>query len=278
MKKSSAILKILIVSLWIYPVMGQENIPYGSNDGSYVTIRNTKVYFEEYGQGVPLLLLHGGGTAMNKFREVIPVLSNHFRVIAIDTPGWGKSEHPDSLSYQLLADYFSEMIDLLSLDSVYVFGYSDGGNTAFLFAHDRPDKVKRIVVSGANSNTDGYTQRIYDMFDFLDPENLEENEPDFLEDYKSELLNPNEWKKSLSDKRKMWLKKIVISDSELEEIQCRTLIMLGDKDLIKLKHGINIYRKIKGSELCILPGTSHSTITANPELVNRIVIDFLTKE
>jgi pimeloyl-ACP methyl ester carboxylesterase len=215
---------------------------------------------------------------MNKFREVIPVLSNHFRVIAIDSPGWGKSEHPDSLSYQLLADYLSDMIDILSLDSVYVFGYSDGGNTAFLFAHDRPDKVKRIVVSGANSSTDGYTQGVFDIIDFLDPEYLEENEPDFLEDYKSELLNPNDWRKSLTDKRKMWLKEIVISDSELEDIQCRSLIILGDRDLCKLEHGIHIYRKIEGSEFCILPGTPHSTVTANPELVNRIVIDFLTKE
>jgi pimeloyl-ACP methyl ester carboxylesterase len=277
-KPIKSVFIILLIFAWFNSVISQDEILYGSNNGKYVSIFNTTVYYEEYGQGIPLLLLHGGGTPMYKFKKVIPKLSNHFRVIAIDSPGWGRSEHPDSLSYQLLADYYSEMIDLLNLDSVYVFGYSDGGNTAFLLAYDRPDKIKRIVVSGANSNTNGYTQKMFDIIESFDPENLEVNETEWLEKYKSKLLQPNAWKKSVTDKQKMWLKKVVISDKKLEKIQCRTLIMLGDRDLCKLEHGIHIYRKIESSELCILPDTPHSTITAKPELVNEIVIDFLTKK
>lgn len=257
----------------------QEQIPYGSNDGEYVIIRNTRVYYEEYGEGMPLILLHGAGTPMRNFKNVIPELSDHFKVIAIDSPGWGRSEHPDSLSYQLLADYYSEIIDMLDLDSVYVFGYSMGGNTTLLLARDRPDKVKRIVVSSAVSDIDGIEQRLIDHFESWDPEYLQANDPDFVLEYKKKLLNPIDWKISLIDRRNLLLTREVISDSDLGRIQCKSLILYGDRDvLLKLEHGISIYRNIKESELCILPDTPHRTIMAKPDLVNKIVIEFLQKE
>lgn len=270
-------ISILVFLIWSC-LSNQDQIQYGSNNGKYVSVHGTRVYYEEYGSGIPLLLLHGSGTPMRNFRKVIPELSEHFRVIAIDNPGWGKSEHPDSLSCQLLADYYSEMIDILGLDSVYVFGYSMGGSTALLLAYDRPDKVKRIAVSGATSNMDGFTQRIFDLLEYYDPEYLEQNETELAE-YKNTLLEPENWKKSISDKRNMWLKKVVISDSQLEQLQCRALIMLGDRDsLCKLEHSIHLFRTIERSELCILPDTPHRTIITKSELVNEIVIDFLTKE
>lgn len=87
--------------------------------------------------------------AMAEFKKNIGELSKHFRVILPDQPGLGRSAFPDSaLSYQLIAEYYSSMIDHLKLDSVYVIGESDGGNAGLLLANYQPDKVKRLLISG----------------------------------------------------------------------------------------------------------------------------------
>jgi pimeloyl-ACP methyl ester carboxylesterase len=120
----------------------QEKINYGSNNGKYVSIFNTKIYYEEYGQGTPLILLEGGMGSIADFSLCIPDLSKKFKIIAPDMPGQGRSQLADSMSYQLLADYISKFVDALKLDSAYIMGWSDGGNTGLILAHDRPDKIK----------------------------------------------------------------------------------------------------------------------------------------
>src|SRR5437868_3018242 len=95
---------------------GQKQIPYGSNDGKYVSIFNKKIYYEEYGKGTPLILLEGGMKSIKNFSLCIPELTKHFRVIAPDDPGQGRSEMLDTMTYDLLAEYVSKLIDLLKLD------------------------------------------------------------------------------------------------------------------------------------------------------------------
>ncbi len=111
---------ILLLSFLFICASVFAQIPYGSNHGKYVTIKNAKVYYEEYGQGTPLLLLHGGFGSISNFKHVIGPLSKKYRVIAMDSPGQGRSEQIDSISYQIYADYYSSFIDKLKLDSVYV--------------------------------------------------------------------------------------------------------------------------------------------------------------
>src|SRR4051812_16681594 len=103
-----------------------QKIEYGDNNGKYLTILDTEIYYEEYGEGVPLILLQGGMGSIHDFAKCIPELSKHYRVIAPDSPGQGRSELADSMSYELMADYISKMIDVLKLDSAYVMGWSDG--------------------------------------------------------------------------------------------------------------------------------------------------------
>jgi len=104
-------------------------------------------------------MLHGGLGDISNFEKVIPNLSKKFRVIIPDAPGLGRSEYADSLlSYQLLADYNSKLIDQLKLDSLYVIGWSDGTNTALILAKNRPEKVKKLIISGANYKLNGFTK------------------------------------------------------------------------------------------------------------------------
>lgn len=260
-----------------FPFLGSGQINYGSNNGKYITIKGTKVYYEEYGKGIPLLLLHGGFGSIHDFQKVIPELSKQFRVIAMDDPGQGRSEQTDSISYQLYADYCSEFIDLMKLDSAYVIGFSDGGNTALLLSHDRHDKVKRVVTSGADANTSGYQAGEIEWIENLTLDSAKIYLKDWIADYKRNSPNKNNWEKAFLDLKKMWLTEVVITNEKLSEIKSRFLIVLGDKDAQTLEHGIFLYRKIKGSEFCVLPNTTHEVFKEKPELINKIVINFFAE-
>jgi pimeloyl-ACP methyl ester carboxylesterase len=255
-----------------------QDIQYGSGVGKYVTANNTKIYYEEYGRGAPLLLLHGGFGSIHDFQKVIPALSKHFRVIAVDSPGHGKSQQADSLGYQLMASIFSRVIDELKLDSVYVLGWSDGGDSGLILAADRPDKVKRLAVSGANATTDGILPSVLNQAKTLTPEYVSSNMKEWLENYKKNAASKDNWPKFVNDSRKMWLTRIAVPDIKLRQIKSRTLIIIGDRDIVKPEHALEMHNAVKGSQLAILPGTPHSTFATKPDLVNMIVIEFFTRK
>ncbi len=278
MKQIVFVIQTIIYS-FLCSIYCHGQIEYGSNNGQYISINNSRIYYEEYGEGTYLLLLHGGIGSINDFKFIIPELSKHFRVIAIDSPGHGRSEQADSLSYQLMADYISQMIDLIDLDSIYIIGQSDGGNIALLLAHDRPGKVKRIVISGANSNVIGLTEHGFNLLNSVDSQLIEDQFQDWLINYKNISPQKDNWKKFIHDIRDMWIREVVISDTELGKIESRTLVVMGDRDdLVKLDQGFQLYSKIGGSEFCVLPNTPHNPFKFNPDLINFISINFLTSK
>jgi len=193
-------------------------IPYGSNNGKYLNIRGSKVYYEEYGKGTPLILLHGGFGSIKDYEKVIGPLSKKFRVIALDSPGQGRSEQIDSISYQIYANYYASFIDQLKLDSVYVLGWSDGGNSAFILAYDRLDKVKKVIVSGANSDTDGYPDGAIADMKTWEPETISDGLKHYwLDEFLKLSPNKGTWQKSFKQLRNMWITKEVISDEHLSK-------------------------------------------------------------
>lgn len=270
--------KTLIIALLLLSQTLFAQVPYGSNNGKYVTIKGAKVYYEEYGKGTPLLLLHGGFGSIKDYKNVIGPLAKNFRVIALDSPGQGRSEQIDAISYQIYANYYSAFIDQMKLDSVYVLGWSDGGNSAYILAYDRPDKVKKVIVSGANSDTDGYPDgAIADMKTWT-PETISDGLKHYwLDDFLKLSPNKGTWQKSFTQLRNMWITKEVISDDHLSKIKSKFLIVYGDKDVTKLEHGLHIYRTIPGSQLAILPNTSHHTFAEKPKLISNLIVDFLGK-
>jgi len=269
----------LILTLLLFGNTAYTQIIYGSNNGNYITIKNVKIYYEEYGQGIPLILLHGGFGSISHFKNIIEPLSKKYRVIAMDSPGQGRSEQIDSMSYQIYSNYYAEFIDNLKLDSVYVLGWSDGGNSAFILAYDRPDKVKKVIVSGANSDTDGYQDGDLEMMkSHSDPKNISDGvRTRWLPDFLTKSPNKDNWEKSYKQLYNMWVTKEVISDAHLSNIKSKFLIVYGDKDVTKLEHGLHIYKTIKGSELCILPNTTHSVFKEKPDLITGIILNFLDK-
>jgi pimeloyl-ACP methyl ester carboxylesterase len=276
MKKIYLFLSAVILVFSCKLLVAQKPIPYGYNNGKYISIRNTKIYYEEYGKGVPLLLLHGGMGSIGDFSLCIPGLSKHFHVIAPDDPGIAKSGMYDSISYEILADYYSEMIDQLKLDSAYVMGWSDGGNAGLILASKRPDKVKKLVASGANYKLSG--------FNFGDSNSLKPVAADYKPSadeqrwYDSVFsANKSQWKKIVNDRIKMWSQEIYFSPHYLQEIKVPVMLVVGDKDAVKIEHGVEMHHLIKNSQFCVLPNTSHSVFSERPQLINQLAIEFFKK-
>jgi pimeloyl-ACP methyl ester carboxylesterase len=250
-----------------------EPIKYGSNNGKYLTIHDTKIYYEEYGDGTPLLLLHQGLGSIENLSGIIPELSRHFRVIAPDAPGHGRSEQADSLSGELLADYCSGIIDQLKLDSVYVMGWSMGGNTSLLLAAIRPDKVKKVVSGGSNTKSSGLTEEAIELMKEYTVEAVIEDK-EWLEHYQSLNPQPDKWIKFWEDARKMGSREIKVSNDKLSGIDIPVLIIRGDRDMIRLEHSLEIFKALKKGQLCIYPNMGHDMPELKSEALCRIAIDF----
>jgi pimeloyl-ACP methyl ester carboxylesterase len=126
--------------------------PYGHNPaaGHYQLVRGVRLYCETYGQGPPLLLIHGNGDNIGAWAQNIPYFAEHYRVIAVDSRAHGQSvDAGDSLSFEMMADDFAGLLSHLRVDSAYVMGWSDGGINALVMAMRHHEKVKRLVATGA---------------------------------------------------------------------------------------------------------------------------------
>ena len=262
-----------------FSLSGIAQIKYGSNNGKYLTIRGTKLYYEEYGKGIPLLLLHGGLGSITDFKKCLPNLSKKYKVIAFDAPGLGRSEFADSImTYKLMADYYSKAIDLLKLDSTYVIGWSDGGNVALFLAKMRPDKIKKIAVSGATYKLQGTTKTsLEEIKKFSDTVWVSKELKPWIKQFKEKSPTGN-WKRYIIEAKKMWFEEIYFDKSILYEINIPTLLVYGDNDIYTPELGLELYKAIKKSQFCILPNTTHDVFWEKPELINQILLTFFNEK
>jgi pimeloyl-ACP methyl ester carboxylesterase len=272
---------ILASVLWASCSTKTKKIAYGSNEGKYIIINNRKIYFEEYGQGTPLLLLSGGGInrSIRDFGKCIPGLSKHYRVIAPDTPGQGRSEQTDSLSYDLLTDFMSQLIDSLKIDSGYVMGWSDGAIVSLLLADRRADKIKKVIAVGANNGMRGFVLPDGFPLDSVKIPAMEYWAPSNKKDIEwyNTLTPKKDWRKMVNNINMMVYKKEYFPTSVYDSINIPVMIVLGDRDMISIEHGLEMHRQIKSSQYCVLPNTSHEVFAEKPDLITQLVIEFFSK-
>ena len=224
---------------------------YGKNKavGKYYNIRGFKMYVEVYGQGKPLLFIHGNGGSINNFTKNIPYFSKTYKVIIADSRAQGKSADPaDSISYEMMADDYAALLDAMKIDSAYIVGWSDGGINGLLMAIRHPEKVKKLAVTGANlrPDTTAVPQEIWDMVTPV------------YAGLKSKA-DKNEMEKGGYKLLKLLVENPHIPISDLQKISCPTLVMGGDHDVIKEEHTMEIYKNIPNAYLWILPNSGHST-------------------
>ena len=242
----------LISFLYINVSYGQDSINYGNNAaaGKYYNIRDIKMYCETYGNGVPLLMIHGNGGNISAFKNNIPFFSKKYKVIAVDSRAQGKSVDPnDSISFEMMADDFAALLDTMHIKSAYVIGWSDGGINALLLAMRHPDKVIKLASTGANLWPDS-TAIIPSLW--LDEKKFYE---DSIQNKTLDSNQKQQYKMFLLD----WFQPNV-SLKELKKIKCPSLIICGDNDLIRLDHTKAIYQNIPKANLWVVPNSGHATL------------------
>lgn len=247
------------------PAFAQTSEPeYGNNkaSGGYVNTRGFKMYYECYGKGEPLLIIHGNGGSIGNFAHQIPHFAKQYRVIVADSRAQGKSiDGSDSLSYEMMADDLNALLDTLKIQSCNIIGWSDGGVNALLLAIRHPEKVKKLAVSGANVSVD--TSAIYPFsYNFLTT----------LYDSLRRAPSTPELKHQLKLMRVMAGAPIRVE--QLNKIPFPTLVIGGDHDVILPQHTLFIARSIPNSYLWILPNSGHSTLINYKEQFNAVVSDF----
>jgi pimeloyl-ACP methyl ester carboxylesterase len=231
--------------------------------GRYIKIRGFNMYFETYGAGAPLLMIHGNGGSISNFMYQIPYFSKSYKVIVPDSRAQGKSvDTRDSLSYEMMADDFNALLDTLHLDSCYVIGWSDGGINGLLLAMRHPDKVKKLAVTGANlwPDTTAVDPIIYDWA-------MKYNSSFEKLKQTPEIRNNSKVAHLLSYEPHL-------TTGQLKKIQCPTLVIGGDHDVILPKHTLLIAESIPRSYLWIVPNSGHSTPIYYKDQFNEVVNNF----
>jgi alpha/beta hydrolase fold len=148
MKKGADFFLMLLLLCIPFSIFSQQRktatlIKYGDNPkaGKYLAARGIKIYYETYGKGKPLLMIHGNGGSIENFKYQIPYFEKYYKVIAADSRAQGKSrDSSDSLSYEMMADDLDALLDSLHIDSAYVIGWSDGGINGLLLAIRHPER------------------------------------------------------------------------------------------------------------------------------------------
>ena len=236
--------------------------------GHIFVFNGNRFYYETYGAGVPLLLIHGNGDSIRAFKGQIGTFARHHRVIAMDSRGQGKSElGTDALSYDQMSEDTNALLDHLMLDHVKVLGWSDGGIIGLLLTIHHPEKVGMLAVMGAN----------------LQPEAAYPWAVDGIVRVRNRIMAQLA---TSHDPKRLQLQLQFLSLlgtqphiplSDLATIQVPTLVMAADRDVIRDEHTLSIFHAVPKSQLAIFPGATHMIPAQDPTRFNRTVLDFFDK-
>lgn len=245
-------------------------VAYGNNAaaGKVFVFNGNRFYYETYGRGSPLLLIHGNGESISEFKRQIGDFSRRHEVIAMDSRGQGKSElGATALTYEGMTEDVNALLEHLRLDHVKVLGQSDGGIIGLLLTIHHPDKVSMLAVMGANLEpgaaypwaVDGIAR----VRNRITAKLAQSNDPKPLQLQLQFLdLLGNQPHIPLAD---------------LKRIQVPTLVMAADRDVIRDDHTLSIFHAIPKSQLAIFPGATHVIAEQDPVRFNRTVLDFFDK-
>lgn len=256
-------------------------------------VNGLQMYYEVYNQDLnpvveryPLILIHGGGSTINSnWDNVIPLLAIHFEVIALETQSHGRTADIDrAFTFEQDADDVAALITHLKISKANVFGFSNGGQIALQVAMRHPDLVNKIVVASAAYKREGFQSWFFPMMQNASPDNM----PQALKDAFLKVTPDHErfLKMFWRDAKRMqgfesW------KDDDIQKIKSPALVVAGDNDVVTVEHAVEIFRRISGSRIAILPGGHGdylgelSTGNTDPDLHKafiNLVVAFLNAE
>lgn len=250
--------------------------------GEYVDVAGLKTWYDAAGEGDPLLLMHGGLCTNDTWSAQMPAFAEHFQVLAPERRAHGHTPDVEGpLNYSDMATDMIGFLETVVKRPAHVVGWSDGGIVGLLVAIARPDLVRKLVAVSANFKPAAVAGV---------PESHNPTGGAPSPDDPSLAMFRSLYEASSPDGAQHWpimLKKFFemvgseqpdIKTEELARIKAPTLIVSADDDMVTLEHTLELYRAIPGSELAVVPGTSHALIFEKPDVLNRIVLDFLQND
>jgi pimeloyl-ACP methyl ester carboxylesterase len=243
---------------------------------SLVEVGGLPTWYAEYGDGDPLVYLHGG---FSSSRELAPVGREHAEPLGVRVAhrrGHGRT--PDvagPFTYERYAEDAVAFLDEVVGGPAHLVGYSDGAITALLAALARPDLVRRMVLISGQYHQSGLLPAF-----FHGPDAVAELQATPLATwYAEESPDGGEHFPVVAAKIiENALTGPTLTADQLAAVPARTLVMSGDDDAITLEHTIEMYRSLPEAELAVVPGTSHLLCMEKPALVTQLVLDFLTTD
>jgi pimeloyl-ACP methyl ester carboxylesterase len=252
---------------------------------NFISTNGIDVYYREYGQGQPLILLHGATDTQKLWEPHLEVFSKQFRVITPDSRGHGRTINPSrELSYQLMADDLAGFIQELGLEKPFLFGYSDGGQAVLDLGIRYPDLPGRLVVGGAWYRFSEEYQTAISQAGFISPgvvdwEVYQNNAP---ADWQDRLRlahqdpDPEYPRKLLDGLSKMWWTPLNYQEDDFKKISVPTLILMGEKDeMIPVAEAREMAELIPGAKLEIIPNATHNDVLSLGSRFPDLLIDFL---
>jgi pimeloyl-ACP methyl ester carboxylesterase len=235
--------------------------------GRLVDVNAAALYYEEHGDGTPLILIHGGLASGSQWKPVVPELAKSFRVITPDSRGHGRSTNPaGKLSYARIADDIAALIAALGLERPVVGGWSDGGQVTLELGARHPRAAGALIVGAAYPDFDaGGLREAHgsllgaDETGVPDPAHLDAQLGGSADEIKA--LHPGgaeQWRRLVRETAPMWLDYKGLGPGKLRAIEAPVLVLAGDRDeLIPLDLSVSLYRVLPTAELAICPSLSH---------------------
>ena len=254
---------------------------------NYVQANGLNIYYEEYGSGEPLILIHGGMAVGDSFQPQIPLFSEHFRVIIPDSRGHGKTDNPTGdLSYRLMADDLAAFIRALELNRPSICGWSDGGQIALELSMHDSELMKCMVVGAAwyqfSQSYQGLLQAMgFEAAGVVNIERMKQAMPEFVEmlrAWHSPIHGQDHWETLATQISTMWWTPLNYTANDFQKITAPIMILVGDRDaMIPVEEAVQMYRLIPGAELAVVPNAEHSLPYMRPEMFSTVVLDFLLR-
>lgn len=221
--------------------------------GNYAIVNGLKMYYEVHGKGRPLVLIHGGGSTLHtNFGKIIPLLARVHKVIGVELQAHGHTpDRNKPSSFEQDADDVAELLNHLNINNADILGFSNGGNTAMQLAMRHPARVSKLILASSFYKRSGM---IDGFWDFMNKSTF----ADMPQIYKDEYLKINPDPDGLltmysRDAVRMQTFKDW-KDEDLKSIKAPSLIVIGDQDVVRHEHAIEMARLIPNARLSILPG------------------------
>lgn len=264
-----------------YFMQGEKDIvsetPYGNNPatGKYVNVGDTKIYYEVYGKGEPLLVLHGGGVGSTyEMGRFIDELSKSYLVIAPSTRGQGKSGiGKKEITYEQKAKDMMAAVDKVTKKPMIILGFSDGAFTAYKIASMYPKRVKKIVAIGAGELTPATHQ-----FPVLTLDAFSQYDKNFIEE-KLALCPEPEKLSDFLNRYYAFFNSVKVGKKLFSSIKCPVLLIAGELDAnAPLDTVISAYKMLPNAQLAIIANAPHQAFIVNYDAVWANIKPFLEEK